>query len=455
MERMTMAQVAVVAITVLLNAMDGFDVLSIAFALPGIAAEWKTSAGALGLVSSMELIGMAIGSLLLGGVADKIGRRPTLLGCLLVMAAGIIGATTSGSLYSLSAWRVFTGLGIGGMLSGTNAVATEFSNKRWRALAISLMVIGYPLGGTLGGMMIRASIDPISQWRSIFYIGAAATVILLPALYFAVPESIHWLTRTQPENALARVNGALRKLGHPVVSALPEVHESDRKKSVTDILSPALIATTLILTAGYFLHTITFYFILKWTPKIATDLGFPGPIGTGMLAWVNFGGAIGGALFGMLAARLGIKPLTIGIMFTYALGVAYFGQVAGGLGLVPGRDGAGANYLTWTAGFVGTFGNAAMSGLYSMISYGFPTHVRATGTGFVIGLGRIGGVIGPWMAGLMLDKGSVIATIALFLSFGSLLSGLMLMFLKMGAEGPEGKKQREGLEAARLRQAQA
>jgi MFS family permease len=220
-------------------------------------------------------------------------------------------------------------------------------------------------------------------------------------------------------------------------------------------LSPALIATTLILTAGYFLHTITFYFILKWTPKIATDLGFPGPIGTGMLAWVNFGGAIGGALFGVLAARLGIKPLTIGIMFTYALGVAYFGQVAGGLGLVPGRDGAGANYLTWTAGFVGTFGNAAMSGLYSMISYGFPTHVRATGTGFVIGLGRIGGVIGPWMAGLMLDKGNVIATIALVLCCGSLLSGLMLMFLKMGAEGPEGKKQREGMEAARLKQARA
>lgn len=145
---MTTAQVVVVAITVLLNAMDGFDVLSIAFALPGIAKEWQTTAGALGLVSSMELIGMAIGSLLLGGLADKIGRRPTLLGCLVVMAAGMVGATTSGSLFALSAWRVFTGLGIGGMLSGTNAVVAEFSNKKWRALAISLMVIGYPLGGT-------------------------------------------------------------------------------------------------------------------------------------------------------------------------------------------------------------------------------------------------------------------------------------------------------------------
>lgn len=452
---MTMAQVIVVVITVLLNAMDGFDVLSIAFALPGIAAEWKTTAGALGLVSSMELIGMGIGSLLLGGLADKIGRRPTLLGCLIVMAAGMVGATTAGSLYTLSVWRVFTGLGIGGMLSGTNAVVSEFSNKKWRALAISFMVIGYPLGGTLGGMMIRATLDPIAQWRSIFYIGATTTAILLPALYFAVPESIHWLTRTQPENALARVNAALVKLGHPVVKALPEVLVTERKKSMMDILSPTLIRTTLILTAGYFLHYITFYFIVKGTPKIATDLGFPGPIGTGMLAWVNLGGAIGGALFGVFASRVGVKRLTIGILVIYALGVSYFGQVAAGLGVVPGRDGAGADYLTWVAGFIGFFGNAAISGLFSIVAYGFPTHVRATGTGFVIGFGRIGGVLGPWMAGLMLDGGSVISMIALCMSFGSLLSGLVLLFLKTGVEGPEGQRQPQGFEVGRLKQAEA
>src|SRR5262245_58975596 len=96
-QTMTAAQIFVVVMTVLLNAMDGFDVLSIAFASPGIAKEWSIQQGALGIVLSMELIGMALGSVFLGGVADKVGRRPTLLGCLLVMVAGMLGATTASS----------------------------------------------------------------------------------------------------------------------------------------------------------------------------------------------------------------------------------------------------------------------------------------------------------------------------------------------------------------------
>jgi MFS family permease len=157
----------------------------------------------------------------------------------------------------------------------------------------------------------------------------------------------------------------------------------------------------------------------------------------------------------VVAPRVGIKRLTIGILVVYALSVAYFGQVASALGVVPGREGAGADYLTWVAGMVGTFGNAAVSGLFSMIAFGFPTHVRATGTGFVIGFGRIGGVMGPWVAGLLLDQGNVISTIALFLSFGSLLSGLVLLFLKTGIEGPASKKQQQGFEVGRLEQAEA
>src|SRR3954463_14430083 len=113
---MTYAQVIVVERPVLLNPMDGFDILSIAFASNGIAAEWKVTTQALGIVLSMELIGMAVGSVLLGGVADRIGRRPTLLACLVTMAVGMFLATTAGSPVQLSIWRVLTGLGIGGML---------------------------------------------------------------------------------------------------------------------------------------------------------------------------------------------------------------------------------------------------------------------------------------------------------------------------------------------------
>src|ERR1700728_796956 len=135
---MTAMQIIVVAITVGLTGLDGFDVLAISFASPGIARAWGIDRAALGVVLSMELFGMGLGSILLGGVADKIGRRRTLLGCLAVMTVGMIMATRARGVYDLSVWRVFTGLGIGGMLAALHAVAAEFSNARRRSLNVSL-----------------------------------------------------------------------------------------------------------------------------------------------------------------------------------------------------------------------------------------------------------------------------------------------------------------------------
>jgi MFS family permease len=139
---MTSMQFIIVAITVLLNAMDGFDVLAISVSGPGIRGEFGINQAQLGFVLSMELIGMAIGSVFLGGLADKIGRRNMTLGCLVVMSTGMFLATTATDVTTLSLWRVYTGLGIGGMLSTTNAVVAEFSSIKHRGLCISMMVIG-------------------------------------------------------------------------------------------------------------------------------------------------------------------------------------------------------------------------------------------------------------------------------------------------------------------------
>jgi benzoate transport len=421
---MTTAQIVVVALTVLLNAMDGFDILSIAFASPGIMREWGINRAALGVVLSMELIGMAFGSVFLGGVADKLGRRPTLLGCLVVMAAGMIGATTATNPIVLSVWRIFTGVGIGGMLSATNAVVGEFSNKKYRSMCISLMVIGYPLGGGLGGFY-ASSIIEVYGWRSVFYLGAAATALLIPAIYFLVPESVHWLTRKQPADALNKINASLKGLGHAVISTLPVIHEDDRKKSVGDIFSPALRGTTITVTATYFLHIISFYFLLKWAPQIVSGMGFPDSAAGGVLAWSNMGGAAGGAVFGVLTARFGLRPLTIIILVGNALAIAAFG-----------RTSADLSTLTWLAVIVGFFGNAAISGLYSIVAYAFPTHVRATGTGFVIGVGRGGAVLSPNLAGMMMQADLGLPTVATIMAAGSLLAAIVLIMLKMGNAQP-------------------
>src|SRR5215510_6221000 len=191
---MSTLQLLVIAITVALNALDGFDVASISFASPGIAQQWGIDRGALGVVLSMEVIGMAIGSLFLGGVADKIGRRRTVLGCTVVMALGMFMAPTTHTISGLSIWRVFTGLGIGGMLAVINAVAAEFSNARRRHLSVSIMSIGYPIGAVVGGILARRLLT-IYDWRSVFYLGAVGAALLIPVVFFFVPESVQWLTQ--------------------------------------------------------------------------------------------------------------------------------------------------------------------------------------------------------------------------------------------------------------------
>ncbi|MDR2214271.1 MAG: MFS transporter [Nevskiaceae bacterium] len=419
---MTTLQYVIVAITVLLNGMDGFDVLAISVAGPGILNEFGIDRAQLGVVLSMELIGMAVGSVLLGGVADKVGRRNMTLGCLIVMAAGMFLAATSTSVGMLSFYRVFTGLGIGGMLSTTNAVVAEFSNNKHRGLCISMMVIGYPLGGIVCGEAGKALLDATAtNWRSMFMIGGVLSAALIPIVFFLMPESVHWLSRKQPVNALARINAALKKLGHSVVDALPTIAEEQRKKSVTDIFSRTLALSTILVTLAYFAHIISFYYILKWTPTIVTTMGIPASAASGVLTWANVGGALGGAAFGLLTTRIGLKPLSIAILLLGAVGVAVYGRAA-----------PEVTSLSMLACFAGFFGNAGVSGLYTIVAYVFPTHVRATGTGFVIGVGRGGAVLSPIIAGFLLNGGSTLATVGLVMGLGSLVGAIVLVFLKLG-----------------------
>lgn len=418
---MTTMQFLVVGITVLLNAMDGIDVLTISVAAPGILSEWGIDSAQLGIILSMEMVGMAFGSILLGGVADRYGRRNMMLGSLLIMSSGMFLATTASTPTMLSIWRVYTGLGIGGMLSTTNAVVAEFSNLRNRAMCIAIMTIGYPIGGIFCGEIGKALLlADGSNWRSLFYVGMILSASLIPVVYFLVPESVHWLTRKQPSNSLARVNAALQKLGKMTVDALPEVNAETRKKSVMDIFSANLIMITAVVTLAYFFHVITFYYILKWTPTLVVQMGIDASAASGVISWANIGGALGGAAFGLASLRIGLKPLTMAVLVLASMGVALFG-----------RSPADISSLSMMAALAGFFGNAGVSAMYSIAAYAFPTHVRATGTGFVIGVGRGGAVLSPMIAGYLLNTGTSLANVGLVMGAGSMMGAVALIFLKL------------------------
>jgi benzoate transport len=421
---MTRLQIAVVGITVALNALDGFDVTSISFASPGIATEWGIDRAQLGFVLSMELIGMAFGSVFLGPVADKIGRRPTVLGCLVVMATGMFMATTVTGLVELSVWRVITGLGIGGMLATINAIAAEFSNAKSRHMSVSIMSIGYPVGAVTFGL-IAAQLLKSHDWRSVFYLGALTTAVLIPIVFFFVPESVHWLARRQPARALDRINAGLQRMGHVTVDALPEIAAAERKRTAAELFSPALVATTTIVTLAYFFHITTFYYIIKWVPKIVADFGFTASSAAGVLVWVNVGGAIGGTVFGFLTLRYGVKLLTLVVLVLSTVAVTIFG-----------RTPADLQQLSMICAACGFCTNAAIVGLYAIIAQAFPTQARASGTGFAVGIGRGGSVLAPIIAGFLFTAGYSLPTVSLIMALGSLIAAGVLIWLKLEEDRP-------------------
>jgi MFS family permease len=205
------------------------------------------------------------------------------------------------------------------------------------------------------------------------------------------------------------------------VDSLPEIRADAPKRSVADILKPGLIRTTLLVTFGYFAHIMTFYFILKWSPKIVADMGFAASAAGQVLVWANVGGATGGAIFGLLAQKFDVRRMTIFVLIIAGFAVALFGA-------------AGATTLTslsLLACFSGLFTNSAVVGFYTIFARAFPTHVRATGTGFAIGIGRGGAALSPIIAGFLFQAGVGLSGVAIAMASGSLFSAVALFLLPL------------------------
>jgi len=421
---MSVGQWLAVLVTVGLNAMDGFDVLSISFASPGIAKDWGLAKDTLGWVLSMELVGMALGSVLLGGVADKIGRRPTILGCLCAMTVGMFGASAAGGVSTLLIWRLLTGLGIGGMLASINAAAAELSSQHWRSLAVSLMVIGYPVGGVIGGTIVQRLLAG-GTWHAVFIFGGCVTAAFIPIVWFLLPESVAFLDRRRKPGALDAINRILTRFGHESMPALtPDTVES-AQRSLMDIFKPGMIVSTLLITVGYFAHVTSFYFIIKWVPQLVVDMGFAPKAAAGVLTWANVGGATGVVLFGLIATRVGLKALTLVTLLGSSAMVVWFGRGSHDLAS-----------LSSTVAIAGLFTNSAIGGYYLLFARVFPTHVRATGTGFAIGVGRGGALLAPVIAGYLLQAGLGLQAVATMMAMGSLSSAAALLALKVRATEP-------------------
>lgn len=411
-------QIMAVVVCILLNALDGFDVLAISFASPGIASEWSINRAELGVVLAMELFGMAIGSITLGGLADRFGRRPTILLCLILMTVGMYCASLTTSVTELLVVRFATGLGIGGMLASTNAMVAEFSNAKRRNLAVILMAAGYPLGAIVGGYISTILLAQF-DWRAVFEFGAAATGAFLIIVWFFLPESIGYLARKQPVGALEKINKTLKKMGHEEVEALPAIPDEKTGSSYRTLFTDRFRRLTLLLIVGYFAHIMTFYYILKWIPKIVVDMGYHASLAGSVLVWANVGGAIGALMLGLLASGAMLRKLLIGVLVLSFVMIFVFGL---------GQD--NLTSLATVAAMTGFFTNAGVVGFYALLASSYPAEVRASGTGIVIGIGRGGAALGPVIAGLLFSAEQGLLTVSIVMGIGALVAAVAIYLMR-------------------------
>jgi MFS family permease len=365
----------------------------------------------------MELIGMAVGSIVLGQVADRIGRRPTVLGCLATMATGMLLAALSTSVLSLAMVRLLTGLGIGGMLACISAIAADSANARRRTMAVAIVAAGYPLGAVIGGTL-SSSLLVAGGWRDVFFLGAGLSALFIPIAFALLPESLDGiLHRNNGEVRLARVNRTLRMLGHSAVEQI-KVIANPEKPRIAALFEPSLRAVTLLLIAAYFLHMMTFYFMLKWIPKIVADLGVPASQAAFVLVWTNIGAAVGSLIFSLCSARWSLRPLMITALFSSAVFLVVFGF-----------SGSELSRLSWAAAAAGFATNATIVGLYALIATAYPASLRAGGIGLVIGVGRGGAALGPILGGILFSAGLERGPVTMIMACGSLLAIIAIAYL--------------------------
>lgn len=366
----------VVAICTLINALDGMDVLIMSYVAPAMAKDWNIGFEMMGLVFSAGLAGMVVGCLLVAPFADNIGRRPIILMALMMMAAGMLGTGLADGLAPFLVARGLAGIGIGTLLASIAALTAEYAPAGKTSYAIGLFQAGYPIGAVLTGLASMAAI-PTFGWQATLLGAGFISLAVLPIAWLGLPESQRFMA-----------TDGKRRSATPPVGAL---FVAGRWRS------------TLALWGATFAGFAVLYFVTSWIPRLAIEAG----LAPGAALWAgtifNLGGCVGATAIGWLAIRTPIARLIrlflagaalLLILFSAPLPLALILLIAFGIG------------LTLQGGF---------SGFYALCAELYPSETRSSGTGWAVGIGRGGAILGPAIGGMLLA--ARLPLWAVFLSF--------------------------------------
>jgi AAHS family 3-hydroxyphenylpropionic acid transporter len=346
----------IIAICFGIAALEGYDIQAFGVAAPHMAPDLKLGPAELGWAGSAAMIGLVIGALFGGWAADRHGRRPVLLGSVALFGVFSLATALAINFETLTLARLATGLGFGGAMPNLIAIATEISPPNRRALTTTSMFCGLPVGGAL--VALAAQVGDQVDWRMLFMIGGALPLMLVPVVYFLLPE-------TRPARSDAR--------------APPQM--------LSGLFADGRAFATLMIWTVFALDLLVTYLLLNWLPLLVVAKGFTAAQGASAAFAMNIMAVVGSLVLGWGADKVGYRWLLI----------AVFGGLAAALYALAAADG-----MPMILAASGAAGFTVIGGLYVLYALApiyYPPQFRAAGAGASVAAGRLGSIVGPLVAG--------------------------------------------------------
>ncbi|WP_297835876.1 aromatic acid/H+ symport family MFS transporter [Pseudomonas sp.] len=412
----------IVGLCFLVTAIDGLDTAAVGFIAPALRDEWGLTPGQLNPVLGASLLGLMLGALIAGPLADRFGRKSILLLSVLFFGVWSLAACTSQDVFSLTAMRFLTGLGLGGAMPNAITLTSEYCPQRRRSLMVTTMFCGFTLGSALGGV-VAAQLVPVFGWRSVLLLGGLLPLLYLPFLFVLLPESVRFLVKRSASTL--RISAILQRISaQPLASDLSySIHdgmgESNSNQSpIRQILSGSHRMGTLLLWSSFAMSLLIIYMMTSWLPILIKDTGLQLSQAALIGAMFQVGGTVGAIALGAAMDRF--NPFRV-------LTCAY---IAGAFCLML----IGLFHAQYTLLVLGVFGmgfciSGSQVGANALAAGFYPTTMRATGVSWAHGVGRIGAVFGTLGGGWMLGMGMGFSGIFTFLMVPAVLASAAIFVM--------------------------
>ncbi|MQY16575.1 Gentisate transporter [Streptomyces sp. RB5] len=389
---------------------DGYDLIVYGTTIPALTTlkEWDLSVDAAGNIGSLAFAGMLVGALFAGFIADKLGRRKTIIFSVIWFSVftGVCGWASGPVMFG--AFRVLGGLGLGALVPSANAIAAEYVPAKYRSVASTAMMSGVPVGGSIAAAVGLKALPDLG-WESLYYLAFTGLILAVVAAV-ALPESPVWL-RTR-----GRIADAERL---EATYSLPPARVEKKSVSALEILRAPYLATTLLFFVATTATMFAWFGLGTWLPKLTkADVRFD--LGSDPLTYLlalNLGAIAASVVTAWLATRFG--ALKVGIVAAAVGAVSLFVLTTFPSSIV-------VVYLLLVLAGVGSHGTLCL--IISAIADHYPDRARATALGSSLGGGRLGAVFGPSVAGWLLDRNpdSATSSIVMF-AIASALGAVLLL----------------------------